>query len=199
MIFNSPDSNKKQTIIIVLAVLVIGIFLLMLPSGRKTPAALHVEKELALRGTAEPVAPKTPETVELEPPLKPPALYKPAIQGVEDIDFSAYSQDLANRTGLKLGESRLDAIDKMRLYVSPTAGATIVNSTSSTFDFDDGSVMLFAWNDMPDDSVFAEEVYVVFSGPGGTNKFNQVLAAFGLRVKCRRGDNAMEWTTELCP
>ena len=75
----------------------------------------------------------------------------------------------------------------------------MVNLTSSTFEMDDGSVMLFARNNLPDDSVFAEEVYAVFSGPGETNKFNQTLAAYGLRIKCRRGDNKMEWTTTRCP
>jgi len=118
---------------------------------------------------------------------------------VEDIDFASYAEHLASPIDLELGDSRLDAIDKIRLYFAPEPGTNLVNLTSSTFELDDGSVMLFARNDLPDDSVFAEEVYAVFSGSGGVNKFNQELAAFGLRVKCRRGDNAMEWTTELCP
>jgi len=142
-----------------------------------------------------PPATKVPET---STDVQPPAA--PNMQGakVDDIDFNSYSQDLANHLGLDLGETRLDAIDKIRLYFSPEPGTNLVNLTSSTFELDDGSVMLFARNDLPDDSVFAEEIYAIFSGPGEANKFNQTLAAFGLRVKCRRGENAMEWTTELC-
>ncbi len=117
---------------------------------------------------------------------------------VEDIDFESYSTELASHIGLKQGEIRLDAIDKMRLYFAPEPGTNMVNLTSSTFERDDGSVMIFARNNLPDDSVFAEEVYAVFSGPGGVNKFDQTLATYGLRMKCRRGENAMEWTTELC-
>lgn len=131
---------------------------------------------------------------------KPPATPSTLPAGsLEDIDFSAYSQDLAQFVGLEMGETRLDSIDKIRLYFAPEPGTNMVNMTSSTFERDDGSVMLFARNNIPDDAVFAQEVYAVFSGPGDAEKFNQKLAAYGLRLKCRRGDNAMEWTTELCP
>lgn len=129
----------------------------------------------------------------------PPATPKLPAGTVDDIDFTAYSKELAQSVALIDGESRLDAIDKIRLYFAPEPGTNMVNLTSSTFEMDDGSVMLFARNNLPDDSVFAEEVYAVFSGPGETKKFNQTLAAYGLRIKCRRGDNKMEWTTVRCP
>ena len=118
---------------------------------------------------------------------------------VDDIDFKAYAPSLASHIGLIEGEARLDSIDKIRLYFAPEPGTNIANLTSSTFELDDGSVMIFARHAIPDDSVSAEEVYAVFSGPGGAEKFNQKLAAFGLRVKCRRGEKPEEWTTELCP
>ena len=132
----------------------------------------------------------------VQPALTPQTL--PA-GSIEDIDFNAYSTELASKIDLQMDENRLDAIDKIRLYFAPEPGTNMVNMTSSTFERDDGSVMLFARNNIPDDAVFSEEVYAVFSGPGNAEKFNQKLAAYGLRLKCRRGDNAMEWTTELCP
>lgn len=141
-----------------------------------------------------------PETPVVSDAVQPPVAPKTLPAGsLEDIDFSAYSQDLAVPVGLRMGENRLDAIDKIRLYFAPEPGTNMVNMTSSTFERDDGSVMLFARNNLPDDSVFAQEIYAVFSGPGDADKFNQSLAAYGLRLKCRRGDNAMEWTTDLCP
>jgi len=143
---------------------------------------------------APPAPPETASRVVLpDAPLMLPA------GSLEDIDFSDYSQELARFVDLEMGESRLDSIDKIRLYFAPEPGTNMVNMTSSTFERDDGAVMLFARNNIPDDSIFAEEVYAVFSGPGDAEKFNQKLAAYGLRLKCRRGDNAMEWTTELCP
>ena len=144
-----------------------------------------------------PSAPAMPTvSAEAQPPATPQTL--PA-GSLEDIDFSAYSQELARFIDLEMGENRLDAIDKIRLYFAPEPGTNMVNMTSSTFERDDGSVMLFARNNIPDDAVFSEEVYAVFSGPGNAEKFNQKLAAYGLRLKCRRGENAMDWTTELCP
>lgn len=142
--------------------------------------------------------PPTPPVTgtKVQPPETPQTL--PAGR-LEDIDFNAYSIELAQRVDLKMDENRLDSIDKIRLYFAPEPGTNMVNMTSSTFERDDGSVMLFARNNIPDDAIFAEEVYAVFSGPGDAEKFNQKLAAYGLRLKCRRGDNAMEWTTDLCP
>jgi hypothetical protein len=141
--------------------------------------------------------PTAPEILaENTPPTPPQTL--PA-GSLEDIQFSDYSIELAGGIDLKMGETRLDSIDKIRLYFAPEPGTNMVNMTSSTFERDDGSVMLFARNNIPDDALFAEEVYAVFAGPGDAEKFNQKLAAYGLRLKCRRGDNAMEWTTTLCP
>ena len=162
----------------------------------KAPAPATPEGVVPSPVTSAPVAPTPPITA---PAVQPPATPTLPAGKIEDIDFGSYTEELAGHIGLELGESRLDAIDKIRLYFAPEPGTSIINLTSSTFERDDGSVMLFAWNDMPDDSVFAEEIYAVFSGPGGANKFNQSLAAFGLRMKCRRGENAMQWTTEICP
>ena len=141
--------------------------------------------------------PPTPPQIAGETTAPPPSQTLPAGR-LEDIQFSDYSIELAAFVGLEMGETRLDSIDKIRLYFAPEPGTNMVNMTSSTFEREDGSVMLFARNNIPDDAVFSQEVYAVFSGPK-TNKFNQKLAAYGLRLKCRRGENAMEWTTELCP
>ena len=145
-------------------------------------------------------AAESPDQAASAETVQPPAIPQTLPAGrLEDIDFDAYSADLARNLDLIMGESRLDSIDKIRLYFAPEPGTNMVNMTSSTFEREDGSVMLFARNNIPDDAVFSEEVYAVFSGPGNAEKFNQKLAAYGLRLKCRRGDNAMEWTTELCP
>ncbi len=130
--------------------------------------------------------------------ITPPTPGLPAGR-LEDINFSDYSIDLANPVGLKMGESRLESIDKIRLYFAPENGANIVKTTSSTFERDDGSVMIFASHGMQDDSVKAEEVYAVFSGPNGPDKFNQSLAAYGMRIKCHRGENTTKWQTSVCP
>ena len=202
----SSGSSKTQDFklspmrwIVILATLGFGAFAVYQNTTEKhadVPNSMN-DAELGLSKSVKqrPEVPSTPPSGSVSTPDAPSL---PAGK-LEDIDFNAYSQGLAGPLGLVMGESRLDSIDKIRLYFAPEPGVNMVNMTSSTFERDDGSVMLFARNNLPDDSVFAQEVYAVFSGPGNTEKFNQTLASYGLRVKCRRGNTAMEWSTELCP
>jgi len=114
---------------------------------------------------------------------------------LEDIDFNAYSKTLAKFTGLKEGQSRGEAVDNVRLYFAPEQGSQIISTSQSTFERDDGAVLLFSASGLPDDSVKAEELYLILSGEKGA----QTLAAFGSRIKCHRGENTTEWRKELCP
>jgi len=47
-----------------------------------------------------------------------------------------------------------------------------------------------------DDSVQAQEITAIFR-PGQREAF--VLAEYTVRVKCRRGNNAGQWQTQVCP
>ena len=114
---------------------------------------------------------------------------------LEDIDFTTYSKDLAKWTGLKEGQSRGEAVDNVRLYFAPEDGSTMIKTTQSKFERDDGAVLIFGASGLPDDSVKAEEIYLIVSGDKG----EQTLAAFGSRIKCHRGENTTEWQTALCP
>ena len=114
---------------------------------------------------------------------------------LEDIDFASYSEDLAKFVGLENGEDRWAAIDKMRLYFAPEDGQTILNTKTSSFDRPDGSVMIFSASGFKDDSIKAQELFMIFAG----DKDAQTLAAYGLKQKCHRGDNTTEWQTNLCP
>ena len=196
MIFDAPNTKRNQIAAFIAIILGLGVGFFMSFSGKKGDAD-EAPKPLAVSET--PVARQVPSAPAVSETVQPPATPQILPAGrMEDIDFNAYSQDLAQGFGLELGETRLDSIDKIRLYFSPEPGTNMVSMTSSTFERDDGSVLLFARNNIPDDAIFSEEIYAVFSGPKA-DKFNQKLAAYGVRQKCRRGDKAMEWTTELCP
>ena len=154
--------------------------------------------------TAERVQKVEPETVPQTSTLPAPEakLESPSIPSaplksftLEDIDFNDYSKDLAKFTGLKEGQSRGEAVDNVRLYFAPEGGNTIISTSQSTFERDDGAVLLFSASGLPDDSVKAEEIYLIVSGVVGS----QTLAAFGSRIKCHRGENTKEWQTALCP
>ena len=114
---------------------------------------------------------------------------------LEDIDFSSYSEDLAKFIDLEVGENNWAAIDKMRLYYAPEDGQTILQTKTSTFDRPDGSVMVYTVSDLKDDSVKAEELFMIFAG----EKDSQTLAAYGIKIKCQRGPNTTQWQTKPCP
>ena len=114
---------------------------------------------------------------------------------LEDIDFNSFSKELAKFTGLKAGQSRGEAVDNVRLYFAPEQGSQIISTSQSTFEREDGAVLLFSASGLPDDSVKAEEIYLILSGDKGA----QTLAAYGSRIKCHRGENTTHWTTKLCP
>jgi len=114
---------------------------------------------------------------------------------VDDIDFTQYSTDLASFTDLRLGQSRIRAIDVVRLLHAPDAGEAIIKTSSSTFEIDGGGLMLLSASELADDSVRAQEFYLIFEGEPDAQK----LAAYGLRVKCYRGENGNDWQKEPCP
>ena len=137
-------------------------------------------------------------TVETIP--TPSAPIMPKSLTLEDIDFNGYSKALAKFTGLKEGQSRGEAVDNVRLYFAPEQGSQIISTSQSTFERDDGAVLLFSASGLAGDSVKAEEIYLIVSGEVGS----QTLAAFGSRIKCHRnpnggGGNTTEWQAKPGP
>ena len=106
-----------------------------------------------------------------------------------------YSAELASFTDLKIGQSRIAAIDVVRLLHAPEQGAKIIKTSSTEFKVHGGVVMLLSASGLADDSVHAEEFFLIFEGEGTAQK----LAAFGLRVKCARGENTAQWQKTPCP
>ena len=149
-------------------------------------------KKLALLCAALCVSACDQQAAETRAPTAPPAPAKSLT--LEDIDFTSYSEDLAKSIGLEAGEDRWTAIDKMRLYFAPEDGTTILNTKTSKFDRPDGSVLIYTVSGFKDDSVKAQELFMIFAG----DKNAQTLGAYGLKQQCYRGVNANVWTTELC-
>ena len=139
-----------------------------------------------------PAMPEAPKVVrDATPPLPP----MPKSLTLEDIDFNDYSKSLAKFTGLKEGQSRGEAVDNVRLHFAPENGSAMISTSQSTFEREDGAVLIFSASGLADDSVKAEEIYLIVSGAKGS----QTLAAYGSRIKCHRGKNTTEWQTALCP
>ena len=124
-----------------------------------------------------------------EMPLMPKSLV------LDDIDFNSFSKDLAVSVGLKEGLSRGEAVDLIRLHFAPHSGEIMIKTSQSIFEHDDGAVLLFGASGFPDDSVKAEEIFIIVAGPKGA----QTLGAYGARIKCYRGENTTEWQVDPCP
>jgi len=150
---------------------------------------------LAACGAKSADAPSTTEAQKAINERTPAVSSMPKSLTLEDIDFNAYSKELAKFTGLKERQSRGEAVDNVRLYFAPEPGSKIISTSQSTFERDDGAVLLFSAKGLPDDSVKAEEIYLILSGAKG----EQTLAAFGSRIKCHRGENTTEWQAKPCP
>ena len=138
---------------------------------------------------------QTAAVTEAETSPTPDMPLLPKSRRLEDIDFTAYSRELAKYTGLKEGQSRIEAIDNVRLYFTPEKAETILRTSQSSFEKDDGAVLIFSAEGFADEAIKGEEIYLILSGP----KDDQKLAAYGSRLKCWRGENTTEWQTEACP
>lgn len=166
--------------------------------------ALFAISALAALTACSPDTPSAPEAIvnaqtaavtEAEKVPVPDTPSQPESRTLEDIDFTAYSRDLAKYTGLEEGQSRVEAIDNVRLYFAPEKSDTILKTSSSHFDREDGSVLIYSAEGFADEAIRGEEIYLILSGPKGDQK----LSDYGSRLKCWRGDNTTEWQTEACP
>ena len=73
-----------------------------------------------------------------------------------------YSQTLARLIGLKLGLTRGEAIDIIRLHFAPKSGMSIVSTAQAEFKQNDDNILLFSAADKSKIPVSAEEIFISF-------------------------------------
>ena len=183
-ISNVPNTRRNNIAALIAVVLGLGVGFYFAVSGGKD------DKE----PPAEPMSVSAPASASNAAASSVPLPPMPKSLTLEDIDFNAYSKELAKFTGLKEGQSRGEAVDNVRLYFAPENGSAMISTSQSKFEREDGAVLLFSASGLPDDSVKAEEIYLIVSGEKGV----QTLAAFGSRIKCHRGENTTEWQADFC-
>lgn len=166
------------------ALLCISAFVFVTACSSEAPSAPEAIVDAQTAAVAEPADPPIPEA-----PLLPEK------RDLEDIDFSNFSEKLAKYTGLEVGQSRVEAIENVRLYFAPGPADKILKTSQQSFDREDGSVLIFTAEGFADDAIKGEEIYLILSGP----RADQKLAAYGSRIKCWRGENTTEWQVEACP
>jgi hypothetical protein len=149
--------------------------------------------EAAVAAPAEPLDPEEQIVREMVTPV---ALGTPVMPtATPTLDPSDYSRDLARFIPVEIGMDRYLAKDELLLHynsepISENLEARAKVSSNEQM-IDGATLFVIRRSGMADDSISAEETFALFDG--------DVLADFGSRIQCRRGDAPNQWTTELCP
>lgn len=136
----------------------------------------------------EPLDPTEQIVREMVTPAVPGTPVMPA--GITTLDPTDYSRDLARFIPIEVGMDQFLAKDELLLHYNsePESGAKV---SSTERQINDATLFVIRRSGLADDSIAAEETYALFD--------DGVLADFGSRQQCRRGDTPNQWTTELCP
>ena len=120
------------------------------------------------------------------------------IRQPSDIDFGAYSKDLAKFVGLEVGMPMEKAEIEVLNFMAPKKGG----EGNSVFEMDKfqgyvgGQAFVATLDGLADDNVKAQQLYAIGKkGEGETYS----LIDYGMRVKCWRGDNTANWQAKPCP
>lgn len=111
-------------------------------------------------------------------------------------DMSGFSKDLARFVGLKIGEPMDSAIDKIKTRLKPESEGYITGTWETSDNGEGTKTFTGLAENLPDDSVKAEEITTVFQK---TEDGSYRLSEYGARIKCWRGEKPNQWTTNLCP
>ncbi|MDB2439897.1 hypothetical protein N9W89_14385 [Hellea sp.] len=161
--------------LIILAIIVV-LLLIFVPNNRPADPP----------SVTPPVTP--PVTTPVDPPATPPAT--PTPPDVTDTGRIEVQ-------GLEVGMSSEDAEQLIERLLKPeTSEGNQTFNVRRTPQTAAGYSLVATANNMLDDSVKAQEIVALFK-PGSRDSF--VLGEYSSRVKCHRGENTTEWTTQLCP
>ncbi len=161
---------------------------------------------LAACGRADMDAPKQPAAPEqpAQSSTSSPDSHTPGPEPLSDVKtpaeiaFSTYSKDLARFIGLEEGEPMESAEQKVMDKLTSVSDG----EGNAVFEMDKfqgyigGQAFIATVDNLPDDSVKAQQIYAIGKI---TDEGTYTLVDYGMRIKCRRGDNINEWGTELCP
>lgn len=130
----------------------------------------------------------------LEPPMPPVVPNGDGITRLSDIDFASYSMDLAKPLNLEVGELKTSVEDKVHATFRPNKmpdGKGHMEYALTELKAEGGSVLLATAQGLADDSVKAQQLYVIFQ--------EGVLVTYGMKVKCKRGETPNIWQNSVCP
>jgi len=124
----------------------------------------------------------------------PPTPNGDGLERLSDIDFTSYSLDLASFLNLNEGESKSSVEDKVHAAFKPNRtpeGEGHTEYSLTELKAEGGSVMVATAEGFADDSVKAQQLYVIFK--------DEKVVTYGLKVKCWRSKTSDKWQKTLCP
>lgn len=192
MIFDAPNTKKNRIAATIAIAFGLGVGFYMSVSDKDNDKG-SAEQASILSPTSAPTTSRAPPIVEGGVPSELSDIRKPS-----DIDFGAYSKDLAKIMGLEVGMPMAEAELKVLNKMAPEQGG----EGNAVFEMDKfqgyvgGQAFVATIDSMSDDSVRAQQLYAI--GKKNTDE-TYSLVDYGMRVKCWRGDNQDNWQTSLCP
>jgi len=142
--------------------------------------------------TEGPIVEDVPD-VKVEEPIDPS---EPGVDPVEDAQ-AIISRQTVSVLGLEIGMGSGDAENLIEARLKPeTSEGNQTYDLKLTPQTQNGYTLMAVADNMLDDSVQAQEITAIFR-PGQREAF--ILAEYTVRVKCRRGNNAGQWQTQVCP
>lgn len=131
-----------------------------------------------------------------------PQAVKPPRATLDDMDDSFdiknFSKANAKFVGLVDGEEMESAELRIRAYFTPeeSSEGKLSYSYEKTYESNGLTRVVATVTGLMDDSVQAEQLIAYFKP---ISPVRAVLADYGMRFQCYRGDNTEQWTVKLCP
>lgn len=151
-------------------------------------------------------APSTDETVTAPadilptdniPGVMPPKPPRPTLGNDTGYDITDFNQNLARFVGVEIGQDGAEVQAKIAKHFGTAQAGDSRDLKVEQIFLASGLTQVIVTNTaMKDDSVKAEQLLAIFTP---RTRETSELTAYGMRIKCYRGDNTDQWQTELCP
>lgn len=109
-----------------------------------------------------------------------------------------YSQSLAQQMGLKIGNTFAQTHTQARKYFVPSKEdqkQAVFSVRSQPHENPKTNVTVYFRDNLADDKVKTMELKTIFSI---TKTGDMELTDYGMRLKCRHGENSTQWTVKSC-
>ena len=167
--------------------------------GRYTSSTTDVSEMVARKQEIKGKAPAPADILPADniPGVMPPKPPRPSLDEDTGYDIADFSERLGDFVGVEIGQDGAQAQHKIVTYFGVNKDEESPDlKVEQKFLTSGLTQVIVTKTALKDDSVKAEQFLAVFT-PKTREKSE--LTAYGMRIKCYRGDNTDQWQTQLCP